>query len=106
MPRSPVALYEPYHPAFGPQRFIDHEARGNGLRIACWDCEHEVELTGTTLVDRFGGETTLADLWPRLRCSACRVGRVHAYPIGMGGSRHPGPVVYREHKASPGQQKR
>ena len=93
---APVAApFTPYPPRDADWRFGDLVTRENGLRLLCWDCRHEATLTGAQLVERFGPERTVADIWPRLKCSACQVGRVYAYVVGVGTTRHPGPVIGR-----------
>jgi hypothetical protein len=61
-------------------------ARGNGVRVVCWSetgCEHEATISGDKLL-AFGPERTIADIFDRLVCSACRSRRVHAYVVGVG----------------------
>ncbi len=70
-------------------RFDELDRRGNGLRVGCSACAHQVDLSGGVLVKRFGGDRTLEDIYPRLICSACGAGRPTAACVGM--TRHPGP---------------
>ena len=82
--RSPDAIYQPYPTWDAATSFAAHAGRGNGVRFACWDCGHASDLSGRALVERFGGDATLVQLFPRLKCSGCGVGRVHTYSVGVG----------------------
>ena len=91
--REQNAAMERDYPAWdGPTPFADHAIRGNGLRIRCRACGHQVELTGQALCERYGPDVTLEMIYPRLKCSACEARQIQAYCIGMG-SRHPGPPL-------------
>lgn len=78
MPRSPVAIYRPFHPDEAGYPFGDIVRRGNGLRVTCWSetgCEHQAIISGPDLL-RFGEATTIRDLFGRLACSECGSRRV------------------------------
>ncbi len=87
MARHPQATYRPYSDYDADRAFGLCVEKEWGLRVACWDCGHKVDIAPETLVRRFGEGCTPAKLQPRLACSACQCGRVHVYIISMPGHR-------------------